>query len=108
VPDPKPYFGGKTGSDVIPQKDLLAAGGVIAKMENFEFDLRFDIESYVVSATIRGNVVEEPCRGPALSPNAKKIRSELKSGQKIYFEKIKARGPDGTLRDLGTVALKVI
>ncbi|MEX2596979.1 MAG: gliding motility protein GldM [Salibacteraceae bacterium] len=108
VPDPKPYFGGKSGSDNIPQRDLLAAGGIIAKMENFEFDLRFDIVSYVVSATIRGKVVEEACRGPELSQNAKKIRAEMKSGQKIYFEKIKAKGPDGTVRDLGTIALKVI
>lgn len=108
VPDPKPYFGGKTGSDNIPRKNLLAAAGVIAKMENFEFDLRFDIVSYQVSATIRGNVVEEACRGPALSSNAKKIIGELKSGQKLYLEKIKAKGPDGTVRDLGTIALKVI
>lgn len=108
VPDPKPYFGGKTGSDNIPRKNLLAAKGVIAKMENFEFDLRFDIISYQVSATVRGNVVEQPCRGPALSGNAKKIIGELKSGQKLYLEKIKAKGPDGTIRDLGTIALKVI
>ena len=77
-------------------------------MENFEFDLRFDIISYQVSATVRGNVVEQPCRGPALSGNAKKIIGELKSGQKLYLEKIKAKGPDGTIRDLGTIALKVI
>jgi gliding motility-associated protein GldM len=108
VPDPKPYFGGKTGSDAIPARDLLAAAGIIAQMENFEFDLRFEIVSYVVSATIRGNVVEAPCNGPALSPDAKKIRGELKSGSKIYFEKIKAKGPDGTIRDLGTLSLKVI
>lgn len=108
VPDPKPYFGGKSGSDNIPRKDLYAAAGVIAKMENFEFDLRFDIVSYQVSATIRGNVVEQACRGPQLSSNAKKIIKELKSGQKLYIEKIKAKGPDGTIRDLGTIALKVI
>lgn len=108
VPDPKPYFGGKTGSDNIPRRDLLAAAGVIAKMENFEFDLRFDIVSYSVSATIRGNVVEQGCRGPALTGDAKKIINELKSGQKLYIEKIKAKGPDGTIRDLGTVALRVI
>jgi len=108
VPDPKPYFGGKTGSDNIPRKNLLAAAGVIAKMENFEFDLRFDIISYQVSATIRGNVVEQQCSGPALSSNAKQIIGELKSGQKLYLEKIKAKGPDGTIRDLGTIALKVI
>ncbi|GAB4382550.1 MAG: gliding motility protein GldM [Salibacteraceae bacterium] len=108
VPDPKPYFGGKTGSENISKRDLLAAAGVIAKMENFEFDLRFDIVSYSVSATIRGNVVEQECRGPALTPDAKRIINELKSGQKLYIEKIKARGPDGTVRDLGTIALRVI
>ncbi len=108
VPDPKPYFGGKTGSDNIPTKNLLAAQGVIAKMENFEFDLKFNIVSYTISATVRGNVVEAPCRGPALSGDAKTIIRELKSGQKLYIEKIKAKGPDGSIRDLGTVALKVI
>jgi gliding motility-associated protein GldM len=108
VPDPKPFFGGKSGSENIPRKDLLAAGGVIAKMENFEFDLRFDIISYQVSATIRGNVVEQGCNGPGLSSGAKQVINELKSGQKVYIEKIKAKGPDGTMRDLGTIALKVI
>jgi len=108
VPDPKPYFGGKTGSSTIPGRDLLAAPGVIAKMENFEFDLKFQIVSYTVSATIRGNVVDQPCKGPALSPNAKKVIKEMKSGSKLYIEKIKAKGPDGTVRDLGTIALKVI
>jgi hypothetical protein len=77
-------------------------------MENFEFDLRFEIISYVVSATIKGNVVEQECRGPGLSGNAKKILNEMKSGQKLYIEKIKAKGPDGSIRDLGTVALKLI
>lgn len=108
VPDPKPYFGGKTGSENIPAKDLLAAAGVIAKMENFEFDLRFEIVSYSVSATVRGNVVEQECRGPALTSDAKRIIGELKSGQKLYIEKIKAKGPDGSVRDLGTIALRLI
>jgi gliding motility-associated protein GldM len=108
VPDPKPYFGGKTGSDNIAQRDLLAAPGVIAKMENFEFDLRFEIISYQVSATIRGSVVEQACKGPQLTADSKRIIQELKSGQKLYIERIKAKGPDGTIRDLGTIALKVI
>ena len=108
VPDPKPYFGGKTGSASIPRRDLLAAAGVIAQMENFEFDLRFTVVSYTVSATIKGKVVEAQCTGPALSGNAVAIRKELKSGQKFYVEKIKVKGPDGTIRDLGSLSLKVI
>jgi len=32
----------------------------------------------------------------------------LAPGQKLYIEKIKAKGPDGTVRDLGTIAITVI
>lgn len=108
IPDPKPFFGGKTGSDNIPRRDLMAAQGVIAKMENFEFDTRFEIVSYTVSATVRGSVVDAPCRGARLTNDARIIIRELRSGQKLYIEKIKAKGPDGTIRDLGTITLRVI
>ena len=108
MPDPKPFFGGKTGSDNIPRRNLMAAQGVIVKMENFEFDVKFDVISYTVSATVRGNVVEAPCRGGRLTNDAGTIIRELKPGQKLYIEKIKAQGPDGTVRDLGTIALRVI
>ena len=108
MPDPKPFFGGKTGSDNIPMRNLMAAQGVIAKMENFEFDVKFEVVSYTVSATVRGNVVEAPCRGARLTGDARTIIRELRPGQKVYIEKIKAQGPDGTIRDLGTIALRVI
>lgn len=108
VPDPKPYFAGKTGSTTIAIRELLAAPGVIAKMENFEFDLRFEIVSYTVSATVKGKVAEQSCQGPALTANAKTVIKELKSGQKLYIEKIKAKGPDGTVRDIGNISLTII
>lgn len=108
VPTPIATFGGKSGSDNISGKDLLAAAGVIAKMENFEFNVKYEILSYQVSATVRGNIVEQECKGPALSADAKKILKELKAGQKLYIEKIKAKGPDGSVRDLSPIALKLI
>jgi gliding motility-associated protein GldM len=108
VPDPKPYFSGKTGSTTIEMRELLAAPGVIAKMENFEFDLRFEIVSYTISATVKGKVAEQACQGPALTANAKTVIKELKSGQKLYIEKIKAKGPDGTVRDIGNISLTII
>lgn len=108
VPDPKPFFAGKTGSTNIARKDLMSAPGVIAKMENFEFDLRFEIVSYVVSATIKGKVAEQTCTGPALTGDAKTVIKELKPGQKLYIEKIKAKGPDGSVRDIGNISLTVI
>lgn len=109
VPNPTPYFAGKGVNDENVRKtELSAAQGVIAKMENFEFDLRFEVVSYTVTATIAGNVLEKPCRGPALSSDAKEVLNRVKSGQKVFIENIKAKGPDGSIRNLGALSFKVI
>lgn len=109
VPNPAPYFAGKSVSDASAKKsELTAAQGVIAKMENFEFDLKFEVVEYTVSATLSGNVVERVVKGAALTSDAKEIIAKVKTGQKISFENIKARGPDGTTRTLGTLVFKVI
>lgn len=109
VPNPTPYFAGKGVNDnSVKRNELNAAQGVIAKMENFEFDLRFDVVSYTVTATIAGNVLEKPCQGPALSSEAKAVLEKVKSGQKIFIENIKARGPDGSVRNLGALSFRVI
>ncbi|MGB6046456.1 MAG: gliding motility protein GldM [Flavobacteriales bacterium] len=109
VPNPTPYFAGKGVNDnTVKKNEIVAAQGVLAKMENFEFDLRFDIVSYTVTTTIAGNVLEKPCTGPALSADAKAVLERVRSGQKIFIENIKAKGPDGSIRNLGALSFKVI
>lgn len=109
VPNPTPYFGAKGVSDnTIKKNELVATAGVLAKMENFEFDLKFQVVSYTVSTTISGNFLEKQCTGPALSADAKAMLERVKPGQKVFVENIKARGPDGTVRSLGGLSFKVI
>ncbi|MEO7079875.1 MAG: GldM family protein, partial [Flavobacteriales bacterium] len=109
VPNPVAYFAGKGVNDATVKKnELVAAQGVLAKMENFEFDLRFDIVSYTVTSTIAGNVLEKPCTGPALTDAAKEVLKNVRTGQKVFIENIKAKGPDGSIRNLGTLSFKVI
>ncbi|HMN04245.1 MAG TPA: GldM family protein [Flavobacteriales bacterium] len=108
VPNPTPYFAGKSVNDNnIKSNELSAAQGVLAKMENFEFDLKFDVVSFTVSTTIAGNFLEKQCTGPALTADAKAMLAKVKTGQKIFIENIKARGPDGTVRNLGALSFKV-
>ncbi len=109
VPNPTPYFAGHGAGDAtVKRNEVNAAQGVIAKMENFEFDLKFDVVSYTVSTTIGGNLLEKECRGPFLSEDAKTVLGKVKTNQKIFIENIKAKGPDGTVRSLGTLSFKVI
>ncbi|MFT3884931.1 MAG: gliding motility protein GldM [Flavobacteriales bacterium] len=109
VPNPAPYFAGKSVSDeTIKKTELTAAQGVLAKMENFEFDLKFEVVEYKVTAIIAGTPIEKIIKGAAMSGETKEMLAKVKAGQKVYIEGIKARGPDGTVRSLGSLAFKVL
>jgi hypothetical protein len=107
VPNPVAFFAGSRGSKVAKRK-LVDAPGVKTYMENFEFDLKFSVVSFTMSATIKGKVVELRGKGARVTGDMKTLLKALRPGQKVYFEKIKAKGPDGTVRDLGTIAITVI
>ena len=108
VPNPAPYFAGKSVNDeTIKKAELTASQGVIAKMENFEFDLKFDVVEFRVTMIVGGTPIEKYTKGPALSGEMKEMLSKAKPGQKVYIENIKARGPDGTVRSLGSLSFKV-
>ncbi|MCB0780667.1 MAG: hypothetical protein KDC03_14290, partial [Flavobacteriales bacterium] len=47
-------------------------------------------------------------KGPALSGEMKEMFQKAKPGQKVYIEGIKAKGPDGTIRSLGSLSFKVV
>ncbi|MCB0769334.1 MAG: gliding motility protein GldM [Flavobacteriales bacterium] len=109
VPSPTPYFGGKSIDDeTIKKTELTAAAGVIAKMIDFEFDLRFEVVEFKVTMIVGGTPIEKMTKGPAVSGDMKEIFQKAKPGQKIYIEGIKARGPDGTVRNLGSLSFKVV
>lgn len=108
VPDPKASFAGSTGG-AVKLSQLKAAKGMIAKLENFEFEgVKFDIISFDISAVLKGNLITKTNSGSNVGENLKQIINSLKNGNKFYFENIKAKGPDGTIRDLGSMAIKVI
>ena len=109
VPNPSPYFAGKSVNDeTIKKAELTAAAGVIAKMENFEFDLKFEVVEYRVTMIVNGVPLEKVTKGAAVSGDMKEMFQKAKPGQKIYIEGIKARGPDGTVRNLGGLSFKVV
>ena len=60
IPKPQPFFGGKTITDTnIKKQDLTASAGVIAKLENFQFDLSFQIVEYTHAAEQLTTAVRE-------------------------------------------------
>jgi gliding motility-associated protein GldM len=106
VPDPVAYVGGVKGGQ-ISKGTLIAAGGIIPKMDNFDFDLYFQITSFTLSMNKKGDYVSEPTSGSKYSAKMITMLNGANRGQKVYFEDIKAKGPDGTTRNLGSIALKI-
>lgn len=109
VPNPQPFFGGKGQNDeTIKKAELTAAAGVIAKMIDFDFDLKFEVVEYKLTMIVSGTPIEKMTKGPAVSSDMKEMLSKAKPGQKVFIEGIKARGPDGTVRSLGALSFKVL
>ncbi|MBX2979852.1 MAG: gliding motility protein GldM [Flavobacteriales bacterium] len=108
VPDPVPVFAGKGPADgTIGRSEMMAAQGVVARMEGFDFDLKFEVVEFTVVATIGGEVKDRNIKGNKMTPEAREMLQRVKNGQRIWIENVKAKGPDGTIRTLGTLALKV-
>jgi gliding motility-associated protein GldM len=108
VPNPEPYFAGKSIADgTVKKAEVTAAQGVIAKMVDFEFDLKFQVVGFKLVTIVGGTPIEKFSKSAYLTEDMKTILQKSKPGQKIYIEAVKAKGPDGTVRNLGNIALKV-
>jgi len=102
VPNPVPKVANLQGGN-IAKSLLLTQTGVVADLENFDFDLRFNISSFTVSATIRGFQETATATSARFTPQQLAIIQKVPIGQSIYIEDVRAAGPDGTVRNIGTI-----
>jgi len=108
IPTPIAEVGGKN-SGAIPKNKLAATAGIVANMENFEFDVRVVVGSYrFVYTQANGLAREIPVQGPRFNETVKNVLRSLSSGSRVTFEEIKVRMPDGETRTLSPVVLKAI
>jgi len=108
VPDPVAQFAGKGAeSSTVKKNELTAAQGCVAAMKDFDFDLKFKVVSFNISMSVGGQFITQASNGNKVSADQKAILKKAKKGQKVFIEGIKAKGPDGTVRSLGSLSLKV-
>ena len=77
-------------------------------MLDFDFDLKFTVVQFKLTMIIGGTPIEKLTKSNRISGDMKEMLKKAKRGQKVYIEGIKARGPDGTVRNLGSLSFKVI
>ncbi len=107
VPSPVAMVGGKK-EGFMDKSTLAAQSGVAAVMENFDFDLKFRVISFTVSTSDRGGFVKEARASSArFTSEQKRLIKGARSNSMVLITNIKAKGPDGSVRPLNSVAFKV-
>ena len=106
VPDPVPMVAGKRGG-YIKKSVLLSQVGIKAELPNFDFDLKFVVKSFTVSATIEGFERSKKSNSYRFTPAQLSLIKKVRPGGKVYIENVVAVGPDGKPRKLGTIALRL-
>jgi gliding motility-associated protein GldM len=108
IPNPVPYVAQQTGSAIVKKVILKNTNKIFAKMENFDFDLTPIVTGYVFSTTVSGGaLVEEKVKGANLNASVQNLIDKSKVNSKVYFEKIEVKMPDGSVRELGPISLKL-
>jgi gliding motility-associated protein GldM len=103
VPDPVAMIGGKKGGP-INKAELAAQTSVNSIMENFDFELYFKVKSFRMTLIRKGkDPTELESTSNLITPQMKAAIQSAGPGAKVYFEYIKASGPDGTTRSLSSV-----
>lgn len=106
VPDPIAKIGGKN-EGFISKSLILASPYIIPEMPvGFDFNLNYVVTSFNFGTFQSGDVFNKKVTGNRLPPDVVKMIQEGKKNQRIWFEDITVKGPDGE-RTIPSVNLKV-
>jgi gliding motility-associated protein GldM len=109
VPDPVAKFAGKGPSDATAQaSELTAALGVVADLPDFEFDLKYPVKSFDLTVIMGGNVKTISSNNNKLTDEQRELLKQVRRNQTVIIENIRATAPDGSIRKLGSINLRVI
>ena len=101
LPNPTGFVGQKSGG-AMSSAEFKAMGGVIAKLENSEFQSAFKVVGYKVAA-IGGpvsNYREANNEGMRWTGNAATLISQCGPGTNVFFDNVRVQGKDGRIREL--------
>lgn len=111
IPDPIAKVGGKTGSFLEPANRVKVYPGIVAALDNFDFEARFMVTSFNFTYLQKRQDPIGPIsvNGPLFSANkqVQDLINKCKAGDKIFLDGIRAKGPDGVPRALSPIIITV-
>jgi len=113
IPPPLPKIAGKSGG-TIAAGELRVQEAIFAKLENFDFEAKFTVISFDVTYQKKrspdleiASSSTQYLTGPNASKAVQDLVTKVKIGDRIYFENIKAVGPDKVVRNIGSVIFTI-
>ncbi len=98
LPDPVAMIGPYKGGDV-KASIFKVQRGIIAVLENFDFDVRFNVVGFEMTyVSAENEAVTLSAEGPLFTEDMIDVLAKSKPGDKFIFDKIKVRGPDSSIR----------
>ncbi|WP_295801978.1 gliding motility protein GldM [Mucilaginibacter sp.] len=103
IPPPKAAFAGRSGG-VTSAANIRAQDRIFAKLENFEFDAKFNVTRFTLQiAKPRQDVVTLNGTGGELSSAMRQLMNSVTPGTTVVFKDIIAVGPDGIPQGLDPI-----
>jgi gliding motility-associated protein GldM len=107
VPDPVAYIAGRREGR-ISREELALAGAIIPRLENFEFDMNFEIANFTMATQIAGDFRTFQGAGNRFTQEMMQVINNASRGQRVIFENITTRpGPDGRTRTLSPITFTI-
>jgi gliding motility-associated protein GldM len=107
VPDPESSLFNITGK-TITRGQLSSVQGVVAKMPiDFDFDLKFYIVGFTIEVEEGGYIKAASSTNAQFTSEQRRLMTAAKVNSRVYIMGIKAKGPDGTTRELQDLIYKV-
>ena len=108
IPDPVAKIS-KSSGGAIGNGEFKAQGGVIALLENFDFDARCQIQGFNLGyIQKRSDRIESINAGARYNANSKKLINQAKPGDIYYFDNVKAKCPgDAAGRKINSMVFQI-
>lgn len=102
IPDPIAKFAG-TATGKVNASVLRVQKGIVAAVENFDFEAKFQVIKYkMILSKKGGDITEYQGNDPYVTPEMQGALERLKSKEKVFIEEIYVREPGGGTRKLQT------
>jgi gliding motility-associated protein GldM len=108
IPDPQPSLGGKLFGGNTQPGTIKAQSGLVALLKDFDFDARFNVVSFQMVFSSKGEIFKAETQGPLFNANMKAFLDRAKPKDIIFIDEIKVVGPDKSPRKLGQIAFTII